>query len=87
MNQLEINQDILDINEAINRFKSASEMVGYANGSIDQLCESKDATSNIDDRDAFDAQIIKTSESLDSAKDSQAQAREDIKRAFEHYYS
>lgn len=84
---MKINQDILDINEALDRFSKASELVGYASGSIDELLERRDATLNKDDRDAYSSLIERTDYRLDISRDEQIRAREDVQKAFEHYYS
>jgi len=82
-----INKDILEINKALDRFSKASESVGYANGSIDELLERIDATLNKDDRDAYSSLIERTDYRLDISRDEQIRAREDVQKAFEHYYS
>jgi len=82
-----INQDILDINEALDRFSKASELVGYASGSIDELLERRNASLNKDDRDAYSSLIERTDYRLDISRDEQIRAREDVQKAFEHYYS
>ena len=46
---MNINKDVIAINEALDRFSKASESVGYANGSIGELLEIRDATLNKDD--------------------------------------
>ena len=81
------NKDILAINEALDRFSKASELVGYASGSIDELLERRDAALNKDDRDAYSSLIERTDYRLDISRDEQIRAREDVQKAFEHYYS
>ena len=83
----EINQDVLDINDALNRYRDTSESVGYEEGSIAGLYERRDTTLNPDDREAYADQIQRQYERLEIAKSNRTQAREDVKRAFEHYYS
>jgi len=82
-----INKDIIAINEALDRFSKASELVGYASGSIDELLERRDAALNKDDRDAYSSLIERTDYRLDISRDEQIRAREDVQKAFEHYYS
>ncbi|WP_195701893.1 hypothetical protein [Companilactobacillus futsaii] len=84
---MNINQDILDINEALDRFSRASEDIGYANGSIGELLEIRNATLNKDDREAYSSQIERMDYRLDVSRNEQIRARADIKKAFEHYYS
>lgn len=84
---MNINQDIIAINEALDRFSKASESVGYASGSIDGLLEKRDATLNKDDREAYSSLIERTDYRLDISRDEQIRAREDVQKAFEHYYS
>lgn len=83
----EINKDVLAINEALDRFSKASESVGYANGSIEELLERRDTTLNKDDRRAYGSQIERMDHRLDISRDEQIRARADIQKAFEHYYS
>ena len=83
----EINKDVLAINEALDRFSKASESVGYANGSIDELISERDRTKNPDDKEEFSSQIEKMDYELERSRDEQIRAREDIKKTFEHYYS
>lgn len=82
-----INKDVIAINEALDRFSKASESVGYANGSIEGLLERRDTTLNKDDRRAYSSQIERMNHRLDISRDEQIRAREDIQKAFEHYYS
>lgn len=84
---MNINKDILAINEALDRFSKASESVGYAGGSIDELLERRDATLNKDDREAYSSQIERTDYRLDISRDEQIRARAAIQKAFEQYYS
>ena len=84
---MNINKDVLAINDALDRFSKASESVGYANGSIDELLERRDGTKNPDDKEEFSSQIEKMDHELDISRDEQIRAREDVKRAFDHYYS
>ena len=84
---MNINKDILAINEALDRFSKASESVGYANGSIEELLERRDAALNKDDRDAYNSQIERMDHRLDISRDEQIRTRADIQKAFEHYYS
>lgn len=84
---MKINQDILDINEAMDRFTSANESIGYANGSIDELINERIHARNEDDRNAFNSQIERMNYAVSECKDVRDQAREDIKKTFEHYYS
>lgn len=84
---MNINKDILAINEALDRFSKASESVGYASGSIDELLEKRDATLNKDDREAYSSLIERMDYRLDISRDEQIRARTAIQRAFEHYYS
>jgi hypothetical protein len=83
----EINKDVLAINEALDRFSKASESVGYANGSIDELINERIHARNEDDRNAFNSQIERMNYAVSECKDARDQAREDIKKTFEHYYS
>ena len=83
----EINKDVVAINEALDDFGSLSESVGYANGSIAELVSEKDNATNPDDKEAYSSAIERMFATLDSIKDERAQARENVKRAFEHYYS
>jgi len=82
-----INKDILAINKALDRFSKASELVGYASGSIDELLERRDGTKNPDDKEEFSSQIEKMDHELDISRDEQIRTRADIQKAFEHYYS
>jgi len=82
-----INKDVLAINDAFERLKKSSESVGYIDSSIGGLHDKLDAASNFDDKEAYSAEIERMSTMLDLAKDDQAQARQEIKDAFEHYYS
>lgn len=82
-----INKDILAINETLDQFSKASESVGYANGSIGELLEIRDATLNKDDRDAYSSQIERMDCRLDVLRNEQIRAREDVQKAFEQYYS
>lgn len=83
----EINKDVLAINEALDRFSKASESVGYANGSIEELLEKRDTTLNKNDREAYNSQIERMDHRLDISRDEQIRTRADIQKAFEHYYS
>ena len=84
---MNINKDVLAINDAFDRFSKASESVGYANGSIDELLEIRDGTKNPDDKEEFSSQIEKMDYELERSRDKQIRAREDVQKAFEHYYS
>jgi len=55
--------------------------------SIDELLERRDAALNKDDRDAYSSLIERTDYRLDISRDEQIRAREDVQKAFEHYYS
>lgn len=83
----EINQDVLDINEALNRYKDTSESVGYADGSIAEVMSERDNANNLDDKEAYSNMIERTDAMKAMIKDDQAKAREDVIRAFAHYYS
>lgn len=87
MNHVNINKDVIAINEALDRFSKASESVGYANGSIGELLEIRDATLNKDDREAYSSLIERMDYRLDISRDEQIRAREDVQKAFEHYYA
>ena len=85
---MNINKDVIAINEALDRFSKASESVGYANGTIGELLEIRDATLNRDDRDAYSSQIARMDYRLDISRDEQIRAREDVQLWFlQHYYS
>lgn len=83
----EINKDVLAINEAMDRFASANESIGYANGSIAELISERIHARNEDDRNAFNSQIERMNYEVSECKDARDQAREDVQKAFEHYYS
>lgn len=84
---MNINKDILDINKAMDRFADANESIGYANGSITELINERIHARNEDDRNAFNSQIERMNYAVSECKDARDKAREDIKKAFEHYYS
>lgn len=84
---MNINKDVVAINEAIDHFGFLNESMGYANGSIAELINEKDNATTIDDKEAYSSAIERMFATLDSIKDERAQARENVKRAFEHYYS
>lgn len=84
---MDINKDVEVINEALNRLSWSSEKVGYANGSIDELLSERATTTNPDDKEAFSNLIERTSFDLNLARNAQTQARENLKSAFENYYS
>jgi len=83
----EINKDVLAVEDAIKYLVNTSESVGYFNGSIDELNDRINDSTDSDDRESFISQIQRLSDPLDSARDNQAQAIENVKQAFEHYYS
>jgi len=83
----QINDDVVAVENAIKYLVNTSESIGYINGSIGELNERVDDSTNADDRESFISQIERLSDPLDSAKDNQAVAIENVKHAFEHYYS
>lgn len=84
---MNINKDVVAINEAIDHFGFLSESIGYVNGSIAELISEKDNATTADDKEAYSSAIERMFATLDSIKDDRAQARENVQKVFEHYYS
>ncbi|MDR4934454.1 hypothetical protein RF371_11690 [Companilactobacillus paralimentarius] len=82
-----INKDVDAIDQALETFGKSSENIGYANGTIGEIYERLDGVTNPDDRDAFNSQIQRISDKRDGAKNIRDQAKENVFKAFEHYYS
>lgn len=82
-----ISKDVDAIDQALETFGKSSENIGYANGTIGEIYERLDGVTNPDDRDAFNSQIQRISDKRDGAKNIRDQAKENVFKAFEHYYS
>jgi len=84
---MEINKDVTAVEDSIKYLVNTSESVGYMNGSIDELLSERANSSNLDDIEAYNSSIERMSLQLTTSKDNRAQAVENVKQAFEHYYS
>lgn len=82
-----MNEEVKKLHSSLDYYAYVCASVGYANGAIGELYERLDGVTNPDDRDAFNSQISKMEDARDKSKRIRDQAREDVFKAFEHYYS
>jgi len=81
----EINKDVLAINNSIDYLVNTCESLGIAERSIEVLHNETAINSN--DLDRIISATDRMEATRDSLKDDKAQAIENVKQAFEHYYS
>jgi len=83
----EINKDVIAINNSVQYLVNVSESIGYANGSISELVTERANATSEDDKSAYLSQIDRLYATMDVLKSDRSQAIENVKQAFEHYYS
>lgn len=84
---MEINQNILDINEAIELYGNTCNSIGYAQATRESAINMQNNATNLDDKEAYSNSAERLANAIDVLRDNKAEYETKIKRAFEHYYS
>jgi len=85
MNQL--NEDIVRIDQALKRLSTISETIGYANCSKEVIRNNMVLAANDDDAEAYSNGLERMEESIEDYEHEREKAVQDVKDAFDHYYS
>lgn len=86
MNPLEINQDVLDINEAIEQYGNACNSIGYAQATRESAINMQNNATSLDDAEAYSNSAERLAVAISVLRDDKNDYKEKIKRAFAHYY-
>jgi len=87
MNQLAINQDVLDISEAIELYGNSCNSIGYAQAMRESAVNMQNNATSLDDAEAYSNSAERLANTISVLKDNKNDYVVKIKRAFEHYYS
>lgn len=82
-----INQDVLDINEAIELYGNVCNSMGYAQATRESVINMQNNATNLDDAEAYSNNAERLADAISVFRDSKTEYEAKIKRAFEHYYS
>ena len=81
-----INQDSLDINEAIRQYGNACNSIGYAQATRESAINMQNNATSLDDAEAYSNSAERLADAIDVLRDNKTEYEEKIKRAFAHYY-
>lgn len=82
-----MNEDIVRIDQALKRLSTISETVGYATCNKEIIRNNMDLAANDDDAEAYSDGLERLEESIEDYEHERENAVQDVKDAFDHYYS
>jgi len=82
-----VNEDIVRIDQALKRLSTISETIGYADCNKEIIRNNMVLATNDDDAEAYSNGLERMEESIEDYEHERENAVQDVKDAFDHYYS